>query len=506
MRATFTDGCGKLTEPTVVKEARVFAIVLFVLSSAVPSLATVSPAPLNAQFESQTLTLTGTNLNALTALTVTAPSGSATLVVGTALQSITATSFQVSVVLSAGGVYSFQVANGSGEQSNVLTAVVRTRVPRFVPEGIHLTEVSAGLPGQSIADSASLQLLDGRWRTLFTGATKIHSAISLDGLAMTIEPGIRVDPSGPGGLGPLALAAAIKLFRLPDNKIRAYFFSINGMYSALSSDDGLTFSIEPGVRLPAAAIGDTYLSGGSIVEVSSGHWRMYFGGLARTVLSASSTDLLTWTVDAGVRIGPGTTLPRPSDHPCAIKNPDGSVSVFYFHGPGATGAPGGIYLATSADGLTFTSETFAGIELGNDPDVVVADGAVRMYYNWGTDHDGTISSAKLSGSLALAPAFTNDPVVPGASPVRAAHIVELRQAVDTLRAQYGLPVMVWIDGPLAAGSSPIKAAHVIELRTALGAVYTVLGRAAPSYTSLSPGSPITAAGLAELRQAVRAIW
>lgn len=471
-----------------------------------PTLASVSPDPLSARLVSQTLTISGTNLQSLTGLLMTPPTGSSTFVAGSSLQAVTPTSFQVTLLLNAGGVYTFRVTNGANEQSNVLSVLVPTSAPVFVPEGVHLTEISAGLPGQSIADSATVRLLDGRWRTFFTGATKIHSAVSPDGLAMTIEPGIRLDPSEPGGLGPQALAAALKVLRLSDGRIRAYFYSLDGMHSSVSSDDGQTFTLESGVRLLPSAIGDTYVSGGSVVPTSDGRWRMYFGGLARTVLSATSSDLLTWSVDPGVREGPGTTLSRPSDHPSAIRNADGSVSVFYFHNNAASGEPGGIYVATSADGLTFTSEEFTGIELGNDPDAVLADGVVRLYYNFGGESDGTISSARLSGSLALALAFTDDPLVPGTSPIRAVHITELRQAIDSLRGRYGIPVFDWTDPTIVPGGQLVRAVHVTEMRAALNSVYTTLGRTLPTYSALAAGSPITTAQLAEIRANIRSVW
>ncbi len=77
-------------------------------------------------------------------------------------------------------------------------------------------------------------------------------------------------------------------------------------------------------------------------------------------------------------------------------NDDGSVTLVYFR---ATKAE--TYFATSADGLTFTSETATGFAQPNaaaDPFLMrLPNGDVRMYYNWGDDKTGTVSVAHRRG-------------------------------------------------------------------------------------------------------------
>ena len=296
------------------------------------------------------------------------------------------------------GTYFVRVraVNGSavGGASNEITMVVTGAPPAplaWTPEAVLLTEITAGFPGQSIADSSSLQLRDGRWRMFFTGAGYIRSAISPDGLALTMEPGIRLDLSGALGRG--SLASAIRVLRLADGRVRAFFHSLDGMYSAVSSDEGVTFTVEPGVRITAASVGDTEISGGAVVRTRDGLWRMYFGGRAGKVFSAISTDQLAWTLESGVRVGAGAVVGGSAQHPCAISNADGSVSIFYFRDIGQA-APYGIYVATSSDGLTFSSETATGIRVGADPDVVQSGTLIRMYYNWGNNTNGVIYSAR----------------------------------------------------------------------------------------------------------------
>jgi hypothetical protein len=108
-----------------------------------------------------------------------------------------------------------------------------------------------------------------------------------------------------------------------------------------------------------------------------------------------------------------------------------------------------------------------------------------------------------------APLFTDDPLQPGATVIKRTHITELRQAIGSLRARYGLGAFAWTDDPPAAGVTPVKAIHVSELRTALASVYAAAVRTPPAYThaALASGSTVvTAADIAELRAAILAIW
>ncbi|MBP8273262.1 MAG: hypothetical protein KAY59_02475, partial [Acidobacteria bacterium] len=107
------------------------------------------------------------------------------------------------------------------------------------------------------------------------------------------------------------------------------------------------------------------------------------------------------------------------------------------------------------------------------------------------------------------PVFTDDPLVAGATAVKAVHLTELRSYITTVRARYGLSAPAWTDTSPTAGGTLIKAAHVIELRAALADAYVAAGMAPPSYahaTLTSGGSAVTALDLAELRAAILSIW
>lgn len=252
-----------------------------------------------------------------------------------------------------------------------------------------MSGVNAGLTGNAVfADSTTIRLNDGRWRMYMFAGNNIMSAISSDGLSFTMESGARL-PQGSG---------QSRALRLTDGRIRIYFSSSNGINSAVSSDDSTTFAVESGTRILASQAGMSQLTGPGIILLRDGRYRAYFsdlpipgqGPLPHSVKSAISTDLVNWTVESGTRVGPGSSLSGNAEHPCAILNSDGSTTIFYFRNSDFV-----LYSSTSTDGLTFSTETSTGITQANDPDIVtLADGSVRLYYNWADTAGGWVSSAK----------------------------------------------------------------------------------------------------------------
>jgi hypothetical protein len=108
-----------------------------------------------------------------------------------------------------------------------------------------------------------------------------------------------------------------------------------------------------------------------------------------------------------------------------------------------------------------------------------------------------------TSAFAQAP-FTDDPIVPGVTVVRAIHVAELRSRINALRVANGLGNFVFTD-PLFLNITFIRAVHIIELRSALAQVYTALGRSQPAYTDLvlaTQATQIRAAHISELRAAV----
>ena len=253
--------------------------------------------------------------------------------------------------------------------------------------------------GQPIADPTATVLDDGRIRLYaYAQGIGIVSAVSNDGRLFTEEEGVRITGTEAG---------QPRVWRLPDGRWRMYISKVKEIAS-FTSDDGLDFIKDPGDRLTARAAGLAAISSPSIVEVEPGLWRMYYSTLAvpgtgpggKRSGSATSTNLLDWTVDPGWRLGEGAPyLVDSAEHPFPVVAADGSVSLFYGKFRAAPGgAPDGLWRATSVDGLTFTEEAYTGLYFGNDPEVLLLPSGERIIY-YG-NFDPAVGGQLLSASCA----------------------------------------------------------------------------------------------------------
>jgi hypothetical protein len=153
----------------------------------------------------------------------------------------------------------------------------------------------------------------------------IISAVSNDGLTFTRENGIRIT-FGQGGM-PAALL-------LPDNRVRLFVNGSNGGQDgifSLISGDGLDFTVESGMRVPAPA--GFIVNDAQPIRVSDASYLMLYQMLDLTradqpepwtyteVRLATSADALTWTVDPRV-IGYGGTS-------CIVQTADGTLFIYY---------------------------------------------------------------------------------------------------------------------------------------------------------------------------------
>ncbi|HYR75667.1 MAG TPA: carboxypeptidase-like regulatory domain-containing protein [Pyrinomonadaceae bacterium] len=102
--------------------------------------------------------------------------------------------------------------------------------------------------------------------------------------------------------------------------------------------------------------------------------------------------------------------------------------------------------------------------------------------------------------------FTDNTITVGQTTAKAQHIVELRQAVDAMRAVAGLTGAPWTDPALAPGDT-IRAIHILDLRTYLDDAATRLGYSTSPYTDpgLTSGFVIKRIHIEELRQRIRTI-
>ena len=111
-------------------------------------------------------------------------------------------------------------------------------------------------------------------------------------------------------------------------------------------------------------------------------------------------------------------------------------------------------------------------------------------------------------STSVSEPFTDDPLQPGLTPVKAVHFTELRTRIDALRSSAGLPRFSWTDPVLRAGVTRVRRVHLLELRSALAEAYGAAGRSVPRWTDASlvvGATPIRALHVTELRAAVLAL-
>lgn len=106
--------------------------------------------------------------------------------------------------------------------------------------------------------------------------------------------------------------------------------------------------------------------------------------------------------------------------------------------------------------------------------------------------------------LATAVAYSDDPLVAGVTTVKAAHLTQMRAAVDAVRALAGVGAASWQTNPSPAPGGSILAAHSVELRSNLNPALSALGvTQMPSDSTLAVGLPVKAAHIQDVREKVR---
>jgi hypothetical protein len=216
-----------------------------------------------------------------------------------------------------------------------------------------------------------LRLVDGSYRLYYTqilprpgfpagandydnATTRILSATSVDGVLWTPEPGVRLTPQQAGAGEFRVVSAEVVPFPGDAGRLRMYFEACAGPQRLASSirsatsADGLTWTVDPGVRLG----GDGgNLSAVRIIFLDDGRMRMYVNKRGSGIISAVSSDGGTTFSEEGARF---------AFDPSAfaldvVRLPDGSYRGYYSsHDPSRPPTLGGsqqIVSVLSADGL-----------------------------------------------------------------------------------------------------------------------------------------------------------
>ena len=100
-------------------------------------------------------------------------------------------------------------------------------------------------------------------------------------------------------------------------------------------------------------------------------------------------------------------------------------------------------------------------------------------------------------------AFTDDPIVAGSTKIKAAHLLELRSAINAIRVTLGLGAFSFVNA-LDPGT-PVRASDITEIRTALIGVRSALGLTTTFTDDPLVGSStlIKAVHIEEIRQAIK---
>lgn len=293
--------------------------------------------------------------------------------------------------------------------AGILSILVGVRVSAATePSSTWTIEEGVRLEGGWPHSPDIVELADGTYRMYYADAWDppgypiiIRSAISSDGLTWTKEPNVRIGYSGEGGW-----AGTPETIILPDGTYRMYYSNerypfvgpLWGHILSAVSTDGLTWTKESGIRVDYGGTYDALLAlSPNIVERSDGTYRMYYAGYDGEhyrILSAVSVDRLTWTKEPAVRIDIGGTYDSQSAcHPKVIQVPDGRYIMLYDGGdPEGIGR---ILSAVSTDGLTWTKESGIRIDGEGLPEgpykgvapgeiIQLSDNQYRVYFSANT--------------------------------------------------------------------------------------------------------------------------
>ncbi|MDA0660102.1 MAG: hypothetical protein O3C60_14845 [Planctomycetota bacterium] len=204
---------------------------------------------------------------------------------------------------------------GANDYDNVSTRILSAYSvdgESWTPEpGVRLSPQQAGAGDFRVVSSEVVPVGDGSRLRMYVECCRgpqstsntICSAISSDGLTWTMEPGVRVASIGHNYSSP-------RIIFLEDGRCRLYLFDRGHGIVSLVSHDGLEFHAEAGLRIAQDGPYDGYCAfAAEIVQVAGSGYVMYYAGYSRPncahILRATSLDGLTWQKAPQPVIAPG---------------------------------------------------------------------------------------------------------------------------------------------------------------------------------------------------------
>jgi hypothetical protein len=187
------------------------------------------------------------------------------------------------------------------------------------------------------------------------------------------------------------------------------------------------------------------------------------------VITVTDTVTPTITGSKGVTVGPPTPL-----NLVASASTTTQVGLTWLGSGAATQYE---VLRASTPGA-FTTIGTSGV--ASYSDTTAAAGVSYVYKVRALDASSRRSQLS-APDIATTILFTDDPLVASSTRIKSAHVTQLRQAVNAVRACAGLPAATFTD-PTLSPSIKMKAVHLQELRDALSPVRTALGLSTIPYT------------------------
>lgn len=405
-------------------------------------------------------------------------------------------------------------ANNQGSDSIVVT---------FTPTNNPVPSITSVTPGSVEAGGPAFSLtVDGtgfiassgvRWngaakQTAYVSSTRLNAAIDATDIASSGTASVTVDNPPPGGGTSSGMGVTITppSTQCSPTAVTSCPFTVGRSLTTSSCTAGKqgsshytdTFSfagtLGANVVIDLTASFDTYLylvaPDGTIAALNDDS-----SGTTNSQIVATLNVAGTWTIEATTyyewSIGPYTL----SFSGCGGGSPPAAPSglaVTYNHAlvgniPGInlnwTGVPDAVDYEAEINGYVLdlrTSGTSGGIYGLSEP----ACYAVRLR--------AVSLSGQRSGwsgrDIATSIIFSNDPLISGATLTKAAHLNELRAAVDTVRSAAGLPAYSFTN-TIAPGTL-VRAMHMLELRNALNDALNALGLAAVVFPDPAAGVTI----------------
>ena len=316
-------------------------------------------------------------------------------------------------------------------------------------------------------------------------ATGVNYSTYLGGTASDTGYDIVVDASGrafiSGVTSSTDFPTASPLQALLGGGSDMFVSKLNALGNALAFSTYLGGSAgsEDGQGIAIDTVGNVYVAG------STGSSNFPATAAFQTSHGGSATDAFVVKIAVGIE-------PTTPTGVTATAQPNANVLVTWSSVAGATSYE--VYRACYG-GLPFVSATNA--TSFNDINAYPAS----AYVYWVRAVNATGSSPDSVADLATTIMFTDDPLVALTTVVKAAHMQELRSAVNTVRVCADLPSIGYLD-VLAAGT--IKVGHIQDLRVVLDEALSRLGLPFGAYGGgLTSGMTVRATHFATIRATVR---